>query len=438
MNQTTPWRRLGAALAGAATALACATAITACGGGGDAAGSAQIRLVNLSSSRSTFDLVAVDDDDETALAASVAADAASDRADVGAGERRYELRRAGNDSAAASSSWSLTQDTLYSAIAYGSDSNLKIAMLEEDEDTPDSGKARVRIYNTSSDSGALDVYLTDDDTALDDASITTTVAAGGSSGFVTLSSGSFRLRLTGSGDTADLRLDAADVAIGSGSVVTIVLTAGEGGVLVHAATLVQDGGLAVFRNGSARVRVAAGVTGNASIDASVGGAVLASAQRAPSVGAYRLVGAGSALSLSTAVDGAALAAQSLTLKAGGDYTLVVSGTAADATATLLTDDNHLPASGSAKVRLVNAMADVIGGLTLSVDYAALADDVAVGGASSYATLTAVSDVPLEVTSPLATEALFSIAEADLTSKNVYTVFMLGGTDSPYGLLRKDR
>lgn len=412
--------------------------LTACGGGGGSSGQAEIRLVNLSSSRSTFDLVAVDDDKETTLASSIAADSASDRVSTADGELTYELRRAGNDSAAASVSWSLTDGERYTAIVYGTDSALKIARLDEDEDAPATGKARLRVYNTSAGSGSLDVYVTDDGTALDDASITTTVAANASSGFVTVTPGSYRLRLTAAGDTTDLRLDASALAIASDSVVTLVLTAGEGGVLVHAATLVQDGGLGLHKNSSARVRVASGVSNNAAVGVAIGGQTVVSAQRAPSVSSYRLVNAGSSLPLAVSVDGTALAAQTATLKAGGDYTLVVSGASGAEQAALLTDDNTLPSSGSAGIRLVNAMNADTAGLSLTVDYSVLADGVEPGTASAYVKLSAVTDVPLTVSTPLSTTALLSVAEADLTSQNVYTVFMFGTLDLPYGLLRKDR
>lgn len=426
------WRPTRLLLAAAAAALT----LAACGGSGDSTGSASIRLVNLSASNSSFDLA--DADAEKVLASGVAADQGSERAAVDAGETSFELRRAGNDSAVVTASWSLTKGLKYSAIAYGAEGALKMAMLEEDEDTPAAGKARLRLYNTSGDSGTLDLYLTAADTALEDASITTTVAASGATGFVTVAPGTYRLRLTASGDTSDLRLDLPAVTLDDRGVITLVLTAGSGGVLVHAATLAQDGGVTAYKNGSARVRLAAGATANAAIAASIGGQALATAQRAPSVGAYRLVTAGSALPLAGTVDGVALAAQALSLKAGADYTLMVHGEPAAAQAVLLTDDNRLPATGYAKIRLVNALAGLQGGLTLNVNYGALALEVATGEASSPATLAQVSAVPLEVVSPLASTPLFAIAEATLGSRSVYTVFMLGAAGTPYGILRRDR
>ena len=392
--QNNVWRPWRAALLAAAAGLV----LAACGGSDSGDGSASIRLVNLTSSNASFDLVAVDDDDdEDDLASTIAADAASERSGVAAGEQSYQLRRAGNDTAVVTSSWSLTAGLTYTAIAYGAEGSLKMAMLEEDEDEPDSGKARLRVYNTSSDAGALDLYLTDADadadTDLDDAAITTTVGAASSTGFVTLSPGTRRLRLTASGDNADLRLDLPEITLAAGDITTLIVTAGPGGVLVHAATLQQAGGLVAYKNSSARVRVAAGVADNATVLASVGGQAVGSSQRAPSVGSYRLVTAGDGLALQTTVNGVALDAQAVALKAGGDYTLVVHGSASAASAALLTDDNRLPtASTKAKLRLVNALAGLDNGLTLSLDYSALAIDVLPGAGSDYATTTSATDV----------------------------------------------
>jgi hypothetical protein len=435
-QENTVWRPWRAALLAAAVGLV----LAACGGSDSGSSSATIRLVNLTSSNSSFDLVAVDDDDdEDELASGIAADAASGRSSVAAGEMTYQLRRAGNDSAVVTTSWSLTKSLKYTAIAYGAEGALKMAMLEEDEDEPDSGKARLRIYNTSSDAGTLDLYLTDTDTDLDDASITTTVGAGSSTGFVTLSPGTRRLRLTASGDNADVRLDLPAITVTAGDITTLVLTAGPGGVLVHAATLQQDGGLVAYKNSSARVRVAAGVADNAAVVVTVGGQAIGGSQRAPSIGSYRLVTAGDTLALQTTVNGTALDVSSVKLAAGGDYTVVVHGAVGAAAAALLTDDNRLPtASSRAKLRLVNALSGLDNGLTLSLDYSALAIDVLPGSGSDYASTSSATDVPLEVTSPLSSTALFSIAEADISGYGVYTVFMLGSGSSPYGTLRKDR
>lgn len=416
--------------------LAVGLALAGCGGS-DSGGSATMRLLNLTTSASAFDLVDADADDT--LASAVAADQASGRSPVNDRETAFELRRAGNDSALVTASWSLTADTKYTAIAYGAEGSLKMAMLEEDEDTPEAGKARLRLYNTSADSGTLDLYLTDSDLALEEAAITATVSSSGASGFVTLAPGTYRLRLTASGDATDLRLDLPSVTVGDRGVVTLVLTAGSGGVLVHAATLEQEGGLTAYRNPSARVRLAAGTTGNASVTTAIGGTTVASGQRSPSVGSYRLVPAGNGLALATTVNGTPLADSTVTLKAGGDYTLLVHGDAAAADVAVLGDDNRLPTTtGHAKIRLINALAALEGGLTLNVDYSALAIEIASGTASDYGSLAAVTDVPLEVISPLATTALYAIAEADLSAKGVYTVFMLGSAGAPYGMLRRDR
>jgi hypothetical protein len=84
------------------------------------------------------------------------------------------------------------------------------------------------------------------------------------------------------------------------------------------------------------------------------------------------------------------------------------------------------------------MADLSGGLTLTIDCASLTDDIGIGEVSACSAMAAATDLPLDVLSPLLSASLFTIEEADFSSKNIYTVFMLGPVDSAYGLLRKDR
>jgi hypothetical protein len=138
------------------------------------------------------------------------------------------------------------------------------------------------------------------------------------------------------------------------------------------------------------------------------------------------------------LNGTVFSSQARSFDAGADYTLLVNGEAAAPRAQLLTDDNRLPTtSGRTRIRLVNgtALADA---LTLSVDYAAVASDVATGAASSYVTMTSNGSARIDVTAPSAASALFSDTDANLQSLGVYTVFMLGGNAAPTGVIRKER
>ena len=70
------------------------------------------------------------------------------------------------------------------------------------------------MLNATSDT--LDVYLTGTDDSLADVSAAIGgVVAGSSSGFSTVRSGSYRLRITQAGSKTDLRLDVPDITLTS-------------------------------------------------------------------------------------------------------------------------------------------------------------------------------------------------------------------------------
>jgi hypothetical protein len=202
--------------------------------------------------------------------------------------------------------------------------------------------------------------------------------------------------------------------------------------------LTQQGAYAASRNTSARVRLAAAVSGNASVSASAGATSIGSGVIAPAIGAYTNVPSGSALAIS--VNGASIGAPAATLSAGSDTTLLVYGNAGSATATLIADDNHLPASTSNfKLRLVNGITGTATPLTLDVNFAVVASNVTPGTASTYAVVTAGTATHLDVTSPASLTPIYTTnPDLNIPGNAVFTLFMLGDSSAPIHLLRRDR
>ena len=77
-------------------------------------------------------------------------------------------------------------------------------------------------------------------------------------------------------------------------------------------------------------------------------------------------------------------------------------------------------------------------LTLSVNYAALISDLALGTASAFATPATASDARVDVSALSSADSLYTATAVDLESLGVYTLFVLGGNGTPTGVLRKDR
>jgi hypothetical protein len=426
-------------LVSATAAFSLIIAIGGCGGGSSngSSGNAQLRVLNLTSDVSSVDVMM----DDSKIVSAAMVDTLGAYVEFSADTYDVDVLRSGASSSLNNSSRSFSKDQHYTAVVWGRESALKLATLPEDEDEDDisAGKAKLRVFSATSEVGALDVYLTRNDTALENTTpVVSGLAASGLSGYSSLDAGSWRLRITGAGDSSDLRLDVPAVLLADKKYNSLLLTAGAGGVLVHASLLVQQqAGLTSARNTKARLRVVAGVESNGSVGVAWNGVTQAGGLRSPSVAPYALVDAGDR-TLELRVNGTIASSGSASLTAGADYSVLAWGPAAAARLTLISDDNRLPTANTrAKLRLVHA-ASLADALTLSLDYAALVSDLAVGSASTFATPTAKTGARIDVSAASAADALFTASDVDLQGMGVYTVFVLGGHASPTGVLRKDR
>ena len=318
-----------------------AAGVSGCGGGGEDEEDlveTQLRLVNATSSISPADLFR----DEDRVAAGVALDAASGYAGVDSGATTLKVATGGTSVGLATLDQTLDRQTAYTAVAWGRGGAVKLTVLTDDEAEPDSaGNGKLRLFNAAPDAGALDLYLTDADTLLEDSSPVASVEGGKVGDWNELGARSYRLRVTAGGDPQDLRLDVSAFVIGGRERVTLVLQPGPGGVLVHALKVVQRGAVTAFKNDRARLRLVASVASQGRVSLSAGGGSLFNGLASPGISAYVLVPAG-ASDAAVSVDGTALDVPALTLLPGGDYTLMAYGASGAAQVVAIVDDNRLP------------------------------------------------------------------------------------------------
>ncbi len=421
--------------------------LAACGGGSSSdGGQTTVRALNLTSDLASVDLYTSD----TKRFSAQVIDAVSDSINFDANTYTVNVKRAGDGTTLFTSSYALSKDKHYTAVVWGRETSLRLSTLPEDENVDEitTGNTRVRVFNATTDTGTVDIYLTTTTASLSDTAVTQgALGSGVLSGFRDISAGTYRLRVTGEKNPNDVRLDIAAITLGDKKYATLVITAGAGGVLVNGTLIQQQGAATALKNGKVRVRLAAGVNDTASVSATVGGVTVSGAVASPRVGGYVLVNAGTA-DLTVRVGGAVASTTARSFAEGGDYTVLAYGTAAVPQVRLLADDNRLPSTTTrAKVRLVNGVA-ASGPLTLSLDYQPLQpSDIDVGVASSYYAADATSASRIEVTSLTATASLFTqtgtTIDKLLQNQGVYTVFMLGGATSagaqtPTGVFRRDR
>jgi len=411
---------------------AASVALLAGCGGGAAPNSGEVRLVNATSG--PLDLYA----DSDRLSAGVASFTAGNYEDLNKGSYTFSVRGGVAGATVASLSETLEKKARLSLVAYTNAGTSALAAIDENEDQPDKGSAKVRFFNTaSSDSGPIDAYLITSGSPCSNLSSAVASSISDLQGtFIELTPSipapyQFRLCVTAAGDPTDVRL-AADVTIGDRQIVTVVLTRTAGAVLLDGTLVVQDGDVMQAANASARVRLAVGVgTGavSASFDTASASTSLGSNVGAPSVGTYRLVQAGTSLSVTWT--GGTVPPTTVVLTGGADYTLLVttdSPTGTTATATLLPDDNSLSTNTAKpdRVRLVHG-ATTSNELSMTVGTNPV-DNVGHGAASAYILSEASGSTVTPVTVRLGTTTLCTGPTTLSASPSVYSVFALGNLD----------
>ena len=425
-----PLRWLPALLLSATVAL-----IGGCGGASDD-DDATVRVINASTNYGALDLHV----DDTLRSSAIAYGQTSGYIGFEEGSHTTTLTRTGSTTALSSVSRTLSSDYGTTVIAYQADGSLKTAQLSDSESAPSSGRAKLLVFNASPDAGSVDVYLSGSSDTLDNATlVASSVSAGSSSGsYTTVGSGTYRLRIAAAGSTTDLRLDAASMTLDSQGVYALVVTPTSGGVLVNSLLVRQGGAITQLDTDLARVRLVSAVASSGTVGAAFNGSTLATSVASPAIGSYALVKAGSATPTIT-VNGASLSTSAITLAAGSDSTLLVWGPAASASLSVIGDDNRLPASStSAKIRLIHGASINSNPLTLTANYSAVAENIALGAASTPTSVTAGSSTTIEVSDTTLSTALYSVSDVTLSARGVYTVFMLGSGSSVTGALRKER
>ncbi len=391
-----------------------------------------VRLVNAALAYPSLDMNVPG----SALATAVATGSASTAVAIAPGTYPISLAATGSGNPLSQQSLLVYAGVPYALVAHTEGGQLKLTALTENQAAPAAGDGSIRISNLAlQDAGGVDVYMAASGGTLANASAMVS-NLGVASGYYEIPQGTYQVWVTGVGNKADVRLYLPAVVIGNQQVVTLVLTATTGGVLVDGWLVTQGAAVSAQTNTSARIRLAANFNPPlGTIVATVNGVQLdASTLVSPAVDTYALVPAG-ALTASVVVDGAPSTPTLPAVAAGGDYTLLVAGTSSP-TFNLISDNNALPVGGMAKLRLVNGV-NGASNFSLSADATLVAQSVAFGTASTPATLaTTGNPSSLQVTpTPNAPATPYSLT---LQSQGVYSVFMLGTAGASTEIVRADR
>ena len=410
---------------------ASAALLAGCGGGDVSPNAGEVRLVNATNEFGTLDLY----EGSERLSSGVAPFTAGKYEDLNKGVYDFSVRGGVAGATIATLEATLKKNEPLTLVAYSNAGTPALAAIDEEEEEPDKGTAKLRFFNTAaSESGAIDAYLlasTDACASLGAAVAVASAVSDLQATFIDINpSGAapYRLCVTAAGNRTDVRLDAT-LAVEDRDIVTVVLTRTPGAVLLNGTVVVQEGDVTQAANTSARVRLAVGVgtgTVTASFDTASTSTSLGMNVPTGVVGTYQLVPTGTTLSVIWT--GGSVTLPAGTIAGGGDYTLLVTTdtpAATTATATLLSDDNARSTNTAepVKVRLVHGATTTNPiGMTVGSDFIG---GVAHGAASGYV---------LTEASPSGTTTKVEITDggtilctglATLTATTVYSVFALG-------------
>lgn len=412
--------------------------LAACGGGkGGSGGQSSVRALNLTNDLPSIDLYIGGNKQFSALTSNTL----SANVSVDAASYAINVNSAGNASTLATGTYSLSKDAHYTAVVWGTQSNLRVSTLPEDEDGSGigAGNTRVRMFNATTETGAVDVYFTAPAADLGAATPNqASLPSGQLAGFREIPAGTYRLRVTGVGKPDDVRLDVDAVTLAAGKFATLVITGGLGGVLVNGTLVQQQGTVASLPNATARVRVIASVD-NGGVVAVTTGSTVVSGGLVSRDSNYVLVPAG-VLTNTVRVNGNIVSSGPQTFVAGNDYTMLVYGPPSAPRVSLISDDNKLPLSTTrTKIRVINAVAS-LDALSLSVDNGGVAASsfVSAGTASAYSQVASNASAQIEVNSPtLGPVYLTSRSLGDaLLGQGVYTVLVYSSTRNSNGIASK--
>lgn len=421
-----------------------AATLAACGGSDEDKGAdPQIRLLNLSTGYSQLDLMtnldSDDDDDDETQVENVALETVSQFITLDPDDYTIKLRRSGSGSVLRSfAAEELVEDTVNTYVAYGEVGQFGAIRIDESLDDSDAGENTLHVANVSP-AGSLDLYLTDANTDLDD---TTPVLSSISSALSTViaDSGTFRLRVTATGDTSDVRLDIPNFVLTDRGVGTLILTATQGGMLANGIYLPQQGQPTKYTNTKARIRGAVALADGAAATVQVNGqTILTSATAGVIASRYTLFDSGT-LPVGLTVNGVAATVPNINMNAGADYTLLIWSNGAGPQTSLIVDDNRLPSGGSGmtKLRLLNGMSTLASPLTLSVDFSPVIEGTLLGQVSDKVEIAAGTDRQFDVSNTSTAAPVLTRSAITLQGNSVYTFFMTDNGGTPIGVLRRDR
>ena len=415
--------------------IAAVALVGGCNKNGNNQNSAKLRVLNAVIDAEALDILIDDDVKQAAVAVGTTTAYGS----FDSGGRDVKVRSSVNGTTLLEKSLNFPSGSAQTLVAFGRRATMGLLLLLDDTTDPASGKFRARVVGLSPDAGAVDVYIVNTDIA----SVPPTISGVGyttTTDYAEISEGDYRIVYTATG-TKEVLFQSTTQHFGAGTKNTLAVFPTSGGRLVSAALLTAgDSGTGTFiANSSSRVKAVNAVPDSTALSYFAESTALLS--NVPFQGASSYVttpaGARSLRIEASNVPGTTIASLSQTLAPGQDYTLLAANALGQASLTAISDDNSLPATGTARVRFVNALVGS-GTVDALVDFATKASAIAYKAASPYVAITPSLTYTVTFASAGGVTSLATLTPVEFDAGAVYTVYLFGTGTTAAAKVARDR
>jgi hypothetical protein len=356
------------------------------------------------------------------------------------GTQQITINLSGTTTPLVQTTQSFSDGDRFSYILYGRLTSPQVILMSDAEDLPGGGKTKIRLANAVTEQGPLDLYITDPNADLTNASPTiSNVALGSTSAFIEVDSGSRELRVTPTGSKT-VMWDTGQVNLADRNAYTIAAYSRGDPRLVNVALLVNDtlGSSALQANTAADLRLVNASAATPLVDMLVDGNVHigniaygGASNYQPDVGGTHNVTFQPSGQSSTPV-----LTGTLTFPPGGATTAVLVGAAGAQQSYVLQDINFLPITPTnARVRVVNVLSDT-GIFETFVNGTLAVGTLGPGLPSLYFELPAAS-YAFAFVDPTTSATLLQ-DNVSVAAGHTYTVFLLGSSGAIRDLVTLDR
>jgi hypothetical protein len=364
--------------------------------------------------------------------------------DVTSGTREFKVSADGGATTLIDVTLPLANGVDYTFIVYGpveaANSQLEVdgGIVNLNE-----GTFLLRMANLAPGVGAIDVYLTAAGADLSlTAPVIAAVAFGATTVFVSVTTGSYELRVTPNG-TKEVIYDTGVIDFGDKAIVQAAAFGKGSGKLVNVAVMNIDaqGTGQVYQNLLAEFKLVNASSVGSPLNVLVDGTLTLANVPFAGVSNYEKTSTGSRnISIeSAATPGASLLALTANFASATDSSIIVSGPSGALRALVLTDNNLPSAAGRARVRFVNASPDVTS-VDAYANFAKIFSGILSNSASAYTELIAdPTGTAYEFDFSLAgtTTAVLKLPNVTIAGGSTYTVYVVGPASALQGVVVSD-